>query len=514
MRSLHKITEKINPTALNIAANLISFVVTFGISFFVTPYVTENVGMEAYGMISLAQNFTSYVTIITAALNSVASRFIIIEIHKKNQEEANKYFNSALFANTIFAFVIMLGSIFLIPNLENVINISPNLIYDTKATFAIVFLSFCLSLMFSVFGMTYYAENKLYVGAFQTIVSDCIRALLLALTFRFIGVKIQYVVAITLLTTLYANIYSICFTRKKLPDIRVSYKFAELKKVWTMIKAGIWNSLGRLSQILLNGLDLIITNLFIGGDILGLVSVAKTFSNILISIIASVSDTFFPKFLRAYSEGEGKLEQEFFASTKVLGFFSFTIITLFAAYCKDFFEIWLPDADSVMLQNLTFIGLLSILISGPIYSMFSFYTVINKIRAQALSTLVMSILSTATVYILLKTTNLGVYAIVGVSTFYGMIKNLTYNIWYLRRQVQLSAMKIYSVVLGNTLLVVLVTGVHLYFKKYLEITNFFDLSVIIIVSFVINSIIYFILRVGKEDKRLLLFKLVSVFKKE
>ena len=49
---------------INLFANLISFIVSFGISFFLTPYITEALGTEAYGFISLGNNFVSYVLLL------------------------------------------------------------------------------------------------------------------------------------------------------------------------------------------------------------------------------------------------------------------------------------------------------------------------------------------------------------------------------------------------------------------------------------------------------------------
>ena len=77
--------------ALNMIANVLSFGVSLIISFFLTPYITKNVGTEAYGLVGLANSFINYINVITAALNSMASRFIIIELHKKNTKKANIY---------------------------------------------------------------------------------------------------------------------------------------------------------------------------------------------------------------------------------------------------------------------------------------------------------------------------------------------------------------------------------------------------------------------------------------
>lgn len=498
--------RKINNTTLNIVANLMSFGITFIISFFLTPYITSHVGMEAYGLVGLANNFTSYVTIITAALNSMASRFIIIQLHKGNNEEANQYFNSALLANTAFALLTIFVSVFMALRIEKIINVSEALVEDARITFIVAFISFSLSLVLSVFSVGYYTTNRLYVGAFKTVQNECIRAILLVIIFNFIGVKIQYALIATLISSLYGYTYAVYFSHKNLPQLKISLEYFDFKKIWEMITSGIWNSISKLSQVLLNGLDLMITNLFIGGSILGSVSVAKTFSTIIISLIGSVSDVFLPKFLKAYSKDEHELQKEFIKSTKVLGFFSCMLIGTFMVYSKDFYSIWLPGEDAVLLRNLSCISLFSVAVSGSVYSMFSVYTVINKVKPQAMSNLIMSVMSTITVFILLKFTNLGVYAIVGTSAVYGAVKNLTYNMYCLKKYAKLNISIIYRTILKNMFVMAVVMGVSALVKSAFKIDNFIVLIGSALITAVIGSLIYFILAIDiKTKKELILY---------
>ena len=99
-------------------ANTISFVFATVLSFYLTPFITKRVGIEAYGLVALANSFLSYITLFTAALNSMASRFIIIEIHKSRFEIANEYFSSVLIANIIIALILTLPAGWLILNLD------------------------------------------------------------------------------------------------------------------------------------------------------------------------------------------------------------------------------------------------------------------------------------------------------------------------------------------------------------------------------------------------------------
>ena len=67
-------------------AQIVAFVVNFAINFFLTPFILDNVGREAYGFVSLGNNFVNYASLASAALNSMAGRFISIRIQKKDFE--------------------------------------------------------------------------------------------------------------------------------------------------------------------------------------------------------------------------------------------------------------------------------------------------------------------------------------------------------------------------------------------------------------------------------------------
>lgn len=62
--------------SINIVMSIVGFLITIFISLFITPYIVEQLGGEAYGFVGLANNFVSYASLITVALNSMSSCFV------------------------------------------------------------------------------------------------------------------------------------------------------------------------------------------------------------------------------------------------------------------------------------------------------------------------------------------------------------------------------------------------------------------------------------------------------
>ena len=60
-------------TRVNFIAQVISFAINICISFFLTPFIIKNIGIEANGFVTLANNVVEYAQIFTLAINSMAS---------------------------------------------------------------------------------------------------------------------------------------------------------------------------------------------------------------------------------------------------------------------------------------------------------------------------------------------------------------------------------------------------------------------------------------------------------
>ena len=123
--------------ALNMIWSMVAVAVNYAITFFMTSYVTNTAGAEAFGFVTLSNTLTSYIDVISIALNAFACRYISIAFHKGNIEEANKYFNSVIIADTVLSiFIIAIGTPTIL-NLEHILNISRELVVDVKILFVL-----------------------------------------------------------------------------------------------------------------------------------------------------------------------------------------------------------------------------------------------------------------------------------------------------------------------------------------------------------------------------------------
>ena len=165
--------------ALNMIWSMVAVAVNYAITFFMTSYVTNTAGAEAFGFVTLSNTLTSYIDVISIALNAFACRYISIAFHKGNIEEANKYFNSVIIADTVLSiFIIAIGTPTIL-NLEHILNISRELVVDVKILFVLTLFRYTITIIGTAFSVGTFITNRISLSERQKSISYLVQGFFL-----------------------------------------------------------------------------------------------------------------------------------------------------------------------------------------------------------------------------------------------------------------------------------------------------------------------------------------------
>ena len=92
--------------------------------------------------------------------------------------------------------------------------------------------------------------------------------------------------------------------------------------------------------------------------------------------------------------------------------------------------LWQPTQDAQTLQVLSVLKIFCLIFTASLSVVHEIFVVANKLKAQAIATLISGIANIVIVYILLKTTDLGIFAIAGVSSIIAIIRNFMFTFPY------------------------------------------------------------------------------------
>lgn len=406
--------------SINFATQILSFAINLAISFLLTPYVLEFIGKDVYGFVNLANNFTSYVTVFTVALNGMLSRYVTISYAKKDYDSVSRYMSSVVLTNVGIMLIMLPISVVFVINLEKFINLPSSAMLDIKILFLLIFASFCMNLPGGCFYSCTYAVNRLDKANISSLISSALRIGILLIMLLSLTPHVWYVGFASMVCTVYLIIAYKHYQKKFMPEIEIAFRYFDWKTVKELVGIGIWNSISQLSQLLLTGLDLVIANVMVNVLSMNLLSYAKMIPSQLLSLLAAISGIFAPVMTIAYGkENREEFIKETNFAIKCSGFLCSVPIIGLVVFGESFFRLWLKALSVEEIHTVAILSILTILpqiFSVYIYPLYSVNTITTKIKLPVLVTIGYGILNVIVVYWLLCLTNLGIYAVAGVSS--------------------------------------------------------------------------------------------------
>lgn len=486
---------------INLIASLITLAVQMGLSFLLTPYIVQNLGSEAYGFISLANDFVNYASLITLALNAMASRFISINLFRGDKKTANEYYNSTFFANIFLVAFLSSISIILIIFLEKLIKIPVNLVGDVKWTFVIVFANFGVSIFASMYTIGFFIRNRLDKNSVIAIKALLLKAVVTIALYLFLKPKITYAVLAVLVASIYSLINDIRYQKKNLPEVVLDKKYFQISKVKELLSVGVWNVITKLSQILTSGLDLLMANVLIGATQMGVLSISKTVPNVIILLNSTLANIFNPDFTKLYAlKQKRELVRQIKISMKLISMTTAISNATLIAFGYEFFSLWVPNQNAGLIQVLSILTVVNSCITGPLQPIYSIITISNRVKTSSKVLIVNGLLCCLITYLTVKYTSLGLYAIAGISLIGSLIVAIFFYLPFGAKCLELSWYTFFPEIARSVVafFVVLITGVL--FKSFINITSWIQLVFYGCIAAGIGSLINIFIVLDKNEQ--------------
>ena len=492
--------------AINMTAQLLAFAVNMLLGFILVP-VIDSMIPNAYGFTDIANKFVQAAQIIVSALNTMASRFITIHIHRNDREEANRYFSSVFFANVLMAVVFMAPAMFVVVYLGHIFQVPPEAsLPDIQMLFFFIFVNFLISITTSVFGVAPYSKDRLELSSVATILGEVVRLAVLFVSYFFFRPYLWYVGCASVASTLVQAAANLFFTRRLLPDMEVKKKHFRWEKVRELVSLGAWNSVTRLGQLLLDGLSTSIANIMISAAAMTTISISTQVPTVISNLMGTIAGVFNPQMTIAYAKEEKKQLLEIIASADRIMIFIISIpIAFMTVFGKAFFQLWIGRTqDPGELYILALLNVGTLFVSASIQVLYHVFLITKRVKLNSVVILLSGILTTATVFVLLETTDLGVYAIAGVSTFYGILRNLVFTPIYAARCLKVKWYTFYGDILLGLASIGAICLTALPFQLLIEIDGWIKLFAVGIAAGAAALAVNFLIVLRKNERKMVL----------
>lgn len=491
-----------------------SAVISYLINFFLTSYISENVGIEAYSFVSIAKTAVSYAQIITVALTTFIVRYISINYHKNMLEEAKKYYSSSVAACVILSGSIYIVVMILLTRLEYILNIPENLVGSVKLLFLLVFLNFMLTTIITPLNAGAFIKNRLDITGILKIISYLTDAAVLIIVFSMFTPNIWIVGLGSVTASLVLVTGTFVVKQKLVPELKFKKELVSFKCVKDMMSNGIWQSVNSLGNVLNSGLDLIISNLMLSGIATGQIAAVKTIGTMFSMLYQIINQPFQPKMLKVYSTGNmNAFVKELAKTMKMCGFFSNVAFAGFVAIGWTYFKLWLPSQDTNVLYILAIITVFGSITEGIAQPMYYVNTLTLKKKIPCFVTIGSGLLNTLSMYLLLKYTDLGAYAIVLTTAVIMTCVNLFFNPMYCAKCLKVHPFSLYRVIIRHIISVIVMIVVFKLMTIAYMPDSWITLIMAALVMCVVGFIIHVLIMTNKEEKVKIKNKILKLIKR-
>lgn len=450
-------------------------------------------GKEAYSFFPLVNNIIGYSGVITAAVGSMAGRFVTMRVYANDMEGANRYYTSVWVANFFLSIVFTIVSIFCVIYIDHILTVPSELLTEVQWLFGLGTFSLVLGLLTGVFGMPTYIKNRVDLSTSAGMVVNAIRIGLIVLLFWLFRPSIVYMSLSAMVAAIAGMFFNLRFKQMLLPELSINPKcYFDFSKIVELISSGIWNSVNQLSNMLLYQLDLLITNIFISASATGDYAIAKTAPALILNLLAMLSGTFGAHFNILYAKGKiDEVVKEVRKSMVIVGMIIGLPIGFLVIFSDCFYSLWVPGQNIELLHKMTVVTLLPMICGGSINPIFVIFSVTNKLRVPSMVLLGAGLIQVVIIFILLKSTSLGIWAIIIVSALQGGLRNALFSPAYGAISLGYKWYTFFPTMFRGMAGMMMVVGISFLYRQFFSIESWFDFflagAVVCSISLFVNS---------------------------
>ncbi len=383
-------------TAVNLTCNLGAHGLCALIAFFLTPYLVRTLGLATYGFYPVAIELMGFFSLFSGLLNATATRYISIEMARGNKGEAQTYFSTVFFASVLLSVLLLLPMAAVVVFCDRFLDIPAAQVGSVRIFFLLMLASALVDTVFSVFSAAYSVSGRLDFRAGQQLAGALVKAGLLWLLLSVFRPNIVGIGVAVFGSSFAVGILQMAMSGYLMRDIVVSFKDISFSHLRRVVASGFWYSVWRLGVFLVTGAFLFAVNILYGAAAGGTYSVALTVSRVFSGVLLVLSGVYVPVMEKKFAEDDREaLCASVTTGQKTVGFFALVGAAMCIGFCREFFSLWLGDANSAELRLLTVMLTVPALAAATALPLVNLTLVVNKMRRLSLLFLGGTLLSLA-----------------------------------------------------------------------------------------------------------------------
>ena len=500
-------------TRKNLYTNIANLVVNIVVGIYYTPYLVNQLGLAAYGIIPLTLIVNQYISVLTGSLTSALSRFYTIYIQKENFAKASEVISTSLIAIFVLILFIVPFFIWLVIDLDLVFNIPKQLQQAAQLLFIFTGGSFFVSLISSSLNISLYAYNRLDLMNVITLTRIGFKFLLVIVFFESIEVNIIFVGLSNLCTELLVLILNIYFflrqTKKK---VKFGLSYFVRTTLVSILGMAVWTVIHQLGDVAIYRVDNIIVNQYWGTELSGALGAVSEFGVYVSLVVGVISSLFGPIILIAYSkQNHDEVQKLTMNDSLIVGVLSASIVGSLIGYSVPILEIWLGK-EFVVYNSWLILKMLSL----PFFSAAGIYAYVNrswnKVKYPALFTDVLGVINIIGLILISEKSTIDTMSVIKLMLFFSVfiiiVQSYGVNAFFFNRIYPGNAGQIKFVFLKICISICVSICSSTILLKVYQPKNLVELVLVLSITILI-SVLISVLTLFSTQQRLFIFSIIK-----
>ncbi len=442
---------------VNVTANAICFGLNVLIGIWFTPYLIHHLGIAAYGLIPLATTVTSYLGLVTLALNGAVGRFLIIALERHEHTEANRIFNTALTGNTVLVLALLAPTLWLAFHARLFFAVPPGYEQQFSWLFVCTVLMFLLTELNSSFSLASYCRNRFDLSNLVNILSNIARVGAVVLLFTLFTPAVWHVGMGLLLSAVFGIIGSIIIWRHLTPMLHIRPHLFSWMTLRQLIDTGGWLVVTQVGTLLFLGIDLLVVNKMFGSAMCGCYATVMQWSTLLRSIASVIAAVFAPTMLALYANHDNAgLEHYSRQSVKIMGLALSLPIGIICGLSRPLLAVWLGPSFA-LLAPLMLLMTIHLSINLSFTPLPNIFMASNKVRLPGMVQVALGLLNLLLAIMLAGPLHWGMYGVAAAGAIVLTVKNLLFTPFYSAHLLNINFFTFTGVVLPITAMTLAIT---------------------------------------------------------
>lgn len=471
----------------NAFVNILSLSMRMLVGIWLVPYLVKHIGAAAYGFVPIAAILTEYISVVTNSVNQAISRYLVIDIQKKDWKKANKTFNTSFFS-IVGIILIQLPIVFIVlRNFDSIFSVPAELFKDVYTLFLLSITAFLISVFSTIFNTSMYAHNRIDLMRLLDILRIGTRVTTIILLFSIDTPKLYYVGIGEVLAAIIIFFVSMYNWRKLTPKLHIKISDFEKEKLMDMMSMAGWLVVNYVGMLLFIKIDLIVVNRYIGAESAGQYASILQWSNLIRTVIGIFSFLTGPLVLAAYAKKDyQKIKHILLTSMKILGVLVSLAVGVLIVLSKPLLTIWIGEeiAEQALLLKILVVHLS---VNLAVIPLFSINTAMNKVKLPGIVTLSAGVLNFILAVLLATKTELGIYGVAIAGMIVLTLKNAVFTPIYASKILDIKWTTFFQPIWQTTLTMIFIVALGFPLQKILKIDSYIELIVVglglIIVAF-------------------------------